>query len=407
MMSSNSRDSSNAFLPGGPEIPGTAGGPLQGLTFAAKDLYDVQGYVTGFGNPTWKETHQPATATAPAVQALLTAGASLVGKTHMDELAYSLNGENFHYGTPVNPACPDRIPGGSSSGSVVAVANGSVDIALGSDTGGSVRVPASYCGVLGIRPTHGRVSLEGACTLAASYDTGGYFAKNAELLRKAGDVLLDPATRSSVQLRRWLVAKDAFELADGATSKAIYEAVQRDFQGVRDILGEPQEVTVAEVEEAGPLSTWYDIFRVSQGAEVWEALGEWVQQAQPHFGPGTKERFEMASRLRPEEVEHAKKLRARITEHVERLLGNDGVLAVPSAPGPAPLLNTPQQDLNAFRQRLISLTCIAGLSGLPQVSLPVAKVAGCPVGLGLIGPRGSDEALLRLTEQLEVLLCTS
>ncbi|KAK9904266.1 hypothetical protein WJX75_008073 [Coccomyxa subellipsoidea] len=405
-MSCASRDSSNAFLPDGPEISGASEGPLQGLTFAAKDLYDVEGYVTGFGNPTWKETHEPAAATAPTIQALLSAGASLVGKTHMDELAYSLNGENFHYGTPVNPACPDRIPGGSSSGSVVAVGNGSVDIALGSDTGGSVRVPASYCGVVGLRPTHGRVSLEGACTLAASYDTGGFFARNAEVLRRAGDVLLDPATRSDVQLKRWLVAKDAFDLADGAASKAIFEAFQRDLPGVKALLGEPQEVTVAEVEGPGPLAEWNEIFRVSQGAEVWEALGEWVQRAQPQLGPGTKERFEMASQLTPEEVAQANKLRASITQHLEQLLGSDGVLAVPSAPGPAPLLNTPQQDLNAFRKRLISLTCIAGLSGLPQVSVPVAKVDGCPIGLGLIGPRGSDEALLRLTEQLEPLLCS-
>ncbi|EIE22650.1 amidase [Coccomyxa subellipsoidea C-169] len=401
-----SRDSSNAFLPDGPEITGAAEGPLQGLTFAAKDLYDVENYVTGFGNPTWKETHEPATATAPAVQALLSAGASLVGKTHMDELAYSLNGENFHYGTPVNPACPDRIPGGSSSGSVVAVANESVDIALGSDTGGSVRVPASYCGAWGIRPTHGRVSLEGACTLAASYDTGGFFARNAELLRRAGDVLLDPATRSDVQFKRWLVAKDAFDLADDATSEAIFRV------GLIDLVFLDSyhrfSLPVACTTKTASCSEGFElaccVFRVSQGAEVWEALGEWVQSAQPQLGPGTKERFEMASQLTTEEVARANELRARITQHLEQLLGEDGVLAVPSAPGPAPFLNTPQQDLDTFRKRLISLTCIAGLSGLPQVSLPVAKVEGCPVGLGLIGPRGSDEALLRLTEQLEPVL---
>src|SRR5690606_37246293 len=165
-------------------------GPLAGLRLAVKDLFDVAGMPTGAGNPRWLETHEAPDADAEAVARLRAAGASLVGKTITDELAWSLNGSNAHYGTPDNPAAPGRLPGGSSSGSASAVASGLADIGLGTDTGGSIRVPASYCGLFGLRPTHGRVPLEGAVPLAASFDTAGVFTRDAATLRKASETLL-------------------------------------------------------------------------------------------------------------------------------------------------------------------------------------------------------------------------
>jgi len=165
-------------------LPGAPTGPLAGLTFGLKDLFDVAGHRTGFGSPDWLATQPPAHAHAAVLTALLTAGASLSGRTHTEEMAFSLTGENAHYGTPVNPAAPGRVPGGSSSGSASAVAAGLVDVAIGSDTGGSVRAPASYCGVYGIRPTHGAVSLAGACPLAPSFDTAGWFARDAARLAR-------------------------------------------------------------------------------------------------------------------------------------------------------------------------------------------------------------------------------
>lgn len=396
-------NSSNGFIDPDLSIEHSGEGSLNGLTFAAKDLFDVEGRVTGYGQPTWRANHGAATKTSPAVQALLEAGADLLGKTHLDELAYSLNGENTHYGTPVNPACPDRIPGGSSSGSAVVTADGTVHIGLGSDTGGSIRVPASYCGLLGIRPTHGRVSLENACALARSYDTCGWFARNAQVLRKVGEVLLKPSSRQDTPLTRWLTAADAFDHSDKATSQAIYELVQGHHQEMTGLLGEPQEVTVATLEGMGSLSDWWQVFRITQAAEIWQELGEWITANKPQFGPGTKERFEMASKLTPEEIQTAQEQRKQISTHLQELLGKDGVLMLPTAPGPAPILNTPPAELDLFRSRLLSLTCIAGLGGLPQVSLPVVKVEGCPVGLSLMGPRGSDEKLLQLTEKLMTL----
>ncbi|PNW76486.1 hypothetical protein CHLRE_11g467630v5 [Chlamydomonas reinhardtii] len=402
---SSDDDPNNAFIDKSLTVQGAAEGPLKGLTFAVKDLFDVAGHRTGFGNPVWLDTHPPATRTAPAVQALLDAGATLRGKTHMDELAYSLNGENVHYGTPRNPAAPGRIPGGSSSGSAVAVAAGDVDIGLGTDTGGSIRVPASFCGLLALRPTWGRVSSEATTALAPSFTTPAWFARDAATLRAAGSVLLDPASRApgSPRLTRWLVARDAFGLADPPTEKAIYDAMSADFSKVVALLGEPTEVDVAAPlagQGLGQYVDWMGVFRVCQGFEVWREHGAWVTEHNPAFGPGIKDRFIMASRITQEQVDAANVKRALIRSHLLTLLGSDGVLALPTTPGPAPLVNTPPAELDAWRTRLISLTSIAGLAGLPQVNLPIASVDGLPVGLGLIGPPGSDEALLELAEQL-------
>src|SRR6187401_2279204 len=163
-------------------LAGAAQGPLAGLTFGLKDIYDIAGHKTGFGSPDWLGTHEVASRTASVATRLLGAGATMVGKTHTEEMAFSLTGKNAHYGTPLNPAAPGRIPGGSSSGSASAVAGHLVDFAIGSDTGGSVRAPASFCGIYGIRPTHGRIALDGVCPLAPMFDTCGWFARDPEML---------------------------------------------------------------------------------------------------------------------------------------------------------------------------------------------------------------------------------
>jgi len=298
--------SSSAYIDADLEVAGSKSGVLSGLTFAVKDMYDVRGQKIGFGNPTWRETHAAATEHSVSVQALLDAGASLKGRTHMDELAYSLNGENMHYGTPTNPACPDRIPGGSSSGSAVATADGDVDFALGSDTGGSVRVPASYCGVLGIRPSHGRASLDGACPLAPSFDTCGWFARDPETLGKVGRVLLQ-GTRPTSQFKfgRLLVGEDAFSLADKETAMSLFQRVKPHKEALESAFGNMQEVSIlgGAVEGISTFQDWFHTFRIVQGAEAWKALGGWISEAKPQFGPGIKERFQAASKLQPGQVE--------------------------------------------------------------------------------------------------------
>lgn len=318
----------------------------------------------------------------------------------MDELAFSLTGQNAHYGTPRNPACPGHLPGGSSSGAAAAVAAGDADLGLGGDTAGSVRVPASHCGVFGFRPSHGRVPLEGSCALAPSFDTGGWLARDARVLRRAGSALLDArGRRTPAPLGRWLVGADAFALASPAAAQAIFAPLSTRMASVRAVLGAPREVQVGGDVEGGLLA-WADVFRVHQSWEAWQQHGAWVRRRAPALGPGVRERLSAASGVTRAEFEAARRQRAVITAHLEGLLGADAVLAVPSAPGPAPPLGEPPASVDAFRRQLIALSCIASLAGLPQVSLPIATVGGCPVGLGLIGPRGSDEELLELTEHL-------
>jgi len=373
------------------EVKGSGRGPLAGRTFAVKDIYDVAGQKTGFGSPDWLRTHQPAARTASAVQALLDAGADLIGKTLSDEMAWSLTGENAHYGTPVNANAPGRIPGGSSSGSVAAVAAGVVDFAIGSDTGGSVRLPASFCGVLGLRPTHGRIPMDGVCPLAPSFDTCGWFARDALLFEQVGRVLLREEGTASTPLKL-LLAGDAFDLAGEAVAQALKPAIAQ----LQALIGAPEVVTVGDE----PLSQWMDYFRVLQGAEAWAQHGEWVTRENPRFGPGVKERFAWAARVDPRAVANAKMRRVDITRRMAALLAGEKILLVPSAPCVAPPRNAPAQVLDDLRARALAILSIAGLARLPQVSVPLARLEGCPLGLSLIATRGRDTMLLDLATKL-------
>lgn len=369
---------------------GSGDGPLLGLTFAVKDVYDIAGHRTGNGNPVWLETHPPAERTATAVQKLLNAGARLAGKTHTDELAYSLNGENVHYGTPVNPNAPGRIPGGSSSGSAAAVAGGLVDFALGTDCGGSVRLPASYCGVYGIRTSHDLLPADGIVPLASGFDTVGWFARDAATMQRVGDVLLPPGEgRIS---RRLLVATDSFALVGTLVGDALRDGLMK----IKAAFSSVQEINVY----TGEPSEWPAAFRVLQGQEIRNNHGAWVDKYRPTFGPGIRERFAWTATIDPAEVARAKPVRERVAQHMEALLGDDALLCLPTAPGIAPKLNTPTEELESFRARAFALLAIAGLARLPQINLPVGTSDGCPIGLSLIAPRGRDRGLLTFIASL-------
>jgi len=373
------------------EMNGASHGPLVGLTFAVKDIYDVAGHRTGFGNPDWLRTHGPATRTALVVQRLLDAGAHLVGKTHTDELTWSLTGENAHYGTPVNVNAPGRVPGGSSSGSAAAVAAGVVDFAVGSDTGGSVRVPASFCGILGMRPTYGRIPLDGVCPLAPSFDTCGWFARDAGVFERVGRTLLcDDAPAPAPE--RLLIAQDALEVAGETVAQALRSALDK----VAALVGMPEPVTVGDE----PLTRWMDYFRFLQGAEAWACHGEWIAREKPALGPGVKERFAWAPTVGPEDITRARTRREEIARRMAEMVGGRTVLALPSAPGIALLRNSPPKVLDDLRARALPILCIAGLARLPQVSLPLAQLDGCPLGLSLIAARGNDTLLLELAGRL-------
>lgn len=400
-------DPTQAFMPyPDAPVPHAATGPLAGLSFAVKDLFDVAGYPTSGGNPLLLAMSGVKTTTAPSVQALLDAGARFVGKTVTDELAFSMNGDNAHFGAPRNGAAPERISGGSSSGSASAVSCGLCDVALGTDTGGSVRAPANHCGLIGLRPTHGRVSLAGALDLAPSLDTCGWFARDIGPFALVADVLLGPdpvplllavpgAVPATVRL---LLPTDVWALAVPAAAQALQAALRR----VQAALGSPTALApltpVTAALDGFEAVYWH--FRHLQGREAWTTDGPFIEGHRPPLGPGVKERFAWARDIGDAAVAQAQTFRARFRTHLNALLGHDGVLVMPTMPDIAPRRGEPESALDDYRNRAIQGLCIAGLSGCPQISLPLATREGAPLGLSLLGPVGSDRALVALAERV-------
>jgi amidase len=368
-------------------IAGSPSGPLAGLTAAVKDLYDIAGARTGGGSPEWLAAQQPARTHAAAVAKILAAGATVTGKTICDEFFFSGSGINAHYGTPVNVRAPGRIPGGSSSGSAAAVAADACDFALGSDTGGSVRMPASYCGVLGLRPTHGRIDLAGAMAMAPSFDVGGFFANGPGVMRRVGAVLLE-GEAVSAPISRMFVAQDAFAVADAPVA-----ALGRDFLAdAARVLPRPSESALAPDGFDG----WREAFRVVQGREVWAAYGDFMARAKPDLGPGIKERMAYAATVTQQQADASYKIVAAARARLRGLIAPGTIVALPTAPCIAPRIDMSAEESEQFRVRVMRLGCASVLAGLPQISIPVGTVAGCPAGLSFIAWAGGDEALLDL-----------
>ncbi len=385
-------DPLNAFVPNGTVyVEGAPDGPLSGLRFAAKDIYDVAGHITGGGNPDWAATHAPAKITAPVVTNLLEAGATLIGKTITDELTRGILGVNSHFGTPVNPAAPERVPGGSSSGSAVAVAGKLADFALGSDTGGSVRIPASFCGIYGIRPTHSRIPLQGLIEQAPSYDTIGWFARDADTLARVGGVLLG-AESGEQKLARLVIAEDAYEVA----GDAVYKAHEKVIDALRSLAGACVTLRLCPTD----LADWHSAMYKLQQWEANRSFADWVNATNPRFGYDVAQRFVSAAAMTEDEMKAAEPVRQSHGERMAEVLTPGTVVVLPSAPGPAPLKGLKQSEMWEVRWRITALTCIAGGGGLPQVSLPLCRIDGLPVGVSLIGHKDSDEDLLALARQV-------
>jgi amidase len=272
----------------------------------------------------------------------------------------------------------------------VATAAGQVDFALGTDTGGSVRLPASYCGLWGLRPTHGRIPLEGVVPLAPSYDTVGWFARDAATLFRAGEVLLDEGATPSPA--RVLMAEDLFATVVPEHAAALKEAGA----ALAARLGLPVEPVTLATEG---LKAWRETFRICQSAEVWAVHGDWVERQRPAFGPGIADRFAMAKALAPAAIDAAQKHRAEIAA-VLTSLAADALIVVPGAGSPPPW-SPSGPELDDIRARALAVLCPAGHAGLPQLAMPALKTSEGPIGLGLIAARGSDLALLRLGKGLE------
>ncbi len=383
----------NAFVPG-PRltIPGAPGGPLAGMTFAAKDLFDVAGYRTGGGNPDWARAHPVPARHAWAVATLLEAGAGLIGKTITDEVSLGILGENAFDGTPRNSIAPDRVPGGSSSGSAAAVAAGLCDTALGTDTGGSVRVPASFCGLYGIRPTHGRLDLTGMLAQAPSSDTAGWFARDAATFAKVSRVLLREAIPDTVP-GRLIVAVDAFGFADTAVAAALAPMVER----LARIVGTKRD----EVMAPPGLSAWARAQRSLQPSEAWQTFKPWIERDNPRFAFSVARNLVAGAQITDADRAWASLMRQEARARMAYLLGPGTILCLPTTPFPAPMKGLPLPVLDPLRDRITCLCAHGGLTGVPQVSLPGATVDGLPVGLSVVGGAGMDTTLIAVARAME------
>ena len=373
-------------------LGGSSGGPLSGLTFAAKDIFDVEGHVTGGGNPDWKATHPPAEHTAWIIQTLVDAGATMVGKTHTDELTRGILGENAHYGTPINTRAPGRVPGGSSSGSASAVAGGLVDFALGSDTGGSVRIPASFCGLYGLRPTHGRIPLDGILLQAPSYDTIGWFARDATTFARVAEAVFS-STIAPASTPRLVIAEDLFGECNPEVAAALRPVADR----VAVLAASSETIRLAP----DGVESWAAQQNTLQSIEAWESVADWIDAVNPRFSFQVTERYALGTSFSQAQVDMARTTRDAVRQRLQDVLSDGGFLCFPTSPVVAPPRGQPLSGKRASQGRIVRLTCMGGTTGRPQLSMPLAEANGLPVGLSLMGNRGDDEALIAFALEIE------
>lgn len=370
-------------------ITGAPNGPLSGLTFAAKDLFDVAGFPTGGGNPDWPADPVPAQH-AWMVKQLLDAGANLIGKTVTDEVSLGILGDSAFFGTPLNPAAPDRVPGGSSSGSASAVAGGLCDLAIGTDTGGSVRVPASFCGLYGLRPTHGRLKLTGMMPQAPSSDTPGWFARDAEVFSRVAEVILNEALPQTLPTKL-IIAVDAFGIADKNVRSALQPLVKK----LSALVGDARDETMAPP----GLSVWARAQRTLQPYEAWLTFKDWLD-SNPRMAFGVARNLVLGSMIPDSERQWAARMREDARARMGYLLDEHTIICMPTTPFPAPHKGLSMSAQAPLRDRIACLCSHGGLTGVCQLSIPGALVEGAPVGLSLVGSPGNDAAVVALARAL-------
>lgn len=385
---------------GDPLSQGAWEGPLAGLTVAVKDLFAIRGYRIGAGNPTWLRERKREQATAPAVSDLLRGGASLRGIARTDEFAYSIAGANVHYGTPPNGALPGGLPGGSSNGPATAVAMGQADVGLASDTAGSIRVPASYQGLWGLRTTHGIVPRQGMLPLSQTFDTVGWLTRDGETLERVATWVLvtdssadDPEadlTPAPPLPQRLVVPAEVLACTEDATRDA--------FQAWLERAAASDQVAGVDVIEIGDLSAYLGVFRTVQSAEAWRNNGAWVQAHPGAVGPDIAARLAAASQVTAEQERAAQVELGRMRQRL-RTLTEHAVLALPTTPGPAPARTVAGSAIESVRAATLRMTSLAAIGGVPALSAPFLTVPSplgpAPVGVCFVGPVERDLDLVR------------
>lgn len=373
---------------GSPLMRAAGSGALDGETVAVKDLFAISGHRIGAGVPAYLAEAGAGHFTAPAVSALLEAGADVAGIARTDEFAYSIAGVNPHYGTPPNAVVPGALPGGSSSGPASAVALGQVSIGLATDTAGSIRVPASYQGLWGLRTSHGAVSTDGVLPLAPSFDTVGWLTRDPDLLHRIAETVIGPGAAVPAQVA---IAPDLLAGIDEDAAAAFRSGLRTLVADGR--IGEPVEVTLPDASET------FAAFRTVQAAEAWRAHGAWLRDHPGAVSGAVAERFAYAATVTPEQEQASREALARIRAEIDHSL-EGALLALPAAASAAPAANAPGADIDRVRTATLQLTCYAGVLGAPSISAPLFATDRGPLGLSLVGPRGSDAALVQAAAAL-------
>jgi amidase len=315
-----------------------------------------------------------------------------MGKLNMHELAFGITSNNGAFGAARNPYDPARIPGGSSGGSGAAVGARMAPVAMGTDTGGSVRIPASFCGLYGLRPTHGRIPVAGMLDQAPSYDTIGWFARNAATFARVGSVIFGSEIMPG-NPGKLTIAEDAFAAADVNVAEALRPVADR----IAASIGNSTVVTLAP----DGLAPWAAQQNILQSREAWHTLSDWIDQVNPRFSYWVSERYFYASTITDEQAQKEAAVRDAARARVDEVLGDGGFLCLPTSPIPAPPRGQPTSQRREVQGRILQLTCMGGTTGRPQITIPVAEVEGLPVGLSFMGAWGSDEALIGFALELE------
>jgi amidase len=379
-------------------LPATGPGPLDGVTVAVKDMIGVSGHTSSFGHPRWRATHSASQETAPAIASLLAAGASVAGLAKLDQLAYSLIGNAGEGTAPVNSQYPDRFTGGSSSGPAAAVAAGLADIGLGTDTAGSIRVPAASCGLFGFRPSHGLVRTRGVLPLAPSFDVVGVLARSAAWLGPALEVLASSAAARSPSAAG-VVHVPAGDLP--GVSPELSEAVQATASAIAGVWGcgvSERSLSPFVNDEVA------DVFARVQGREVWRAHGSWLTGNREFLADDVRARAQRAEVLSgadgPQRQDDERAWR-RYAPRLDALLPPDSIAVLPVMTGLPPLRTAGPDELLAFRAGAFRFTAPASLAGRPELVFPVHhRASGRRFGVGVLGPALGDFTLLRLASLL-------
>lgn len=376
-------------------------GALDGLTFTVKDNIDVGGHKTSFGSPSWRDEHPVAIHNALCVDQLLAAGATCVGKVVADEFTYSLDGESPFFGTPLNAKAPGRVPGGSSSGAASSVACGLADFAIGTDSGGSIRVPASLCGVWGMRPSLHRISEAGVLPFMPSVSTVGAVAADFKILERAMRVLLRSGAERVADLQRIVVLEDALRLAD--------QPVREAAEGAISLMAKRTGIALERVTFSDIVSRDMDLaacneiaLRDLQTAEFENTVGDWIENHQPKLGHTFSLAYENVKSFDRTKVIGSIDLCERLFQSINRFLKPGTVICFPTTPTIAPLKGslTTMEAVSDFYDRTMAVTSFSGVGRLPELSTPLLSIGGCPVGLSIAAAHYQDEFLLAAVREL-------